>query len=65
VGPHVWYQTILGEAGKLSDHEPQVRAPLAGSASPVRIILPDRGLSDMNDVLQQGGGWQVQSDYQP
>jgi hypothetical protein len=22
VGPNVWYQTILGEAGKLSDHEP-------------------------------------------
>jgi hypothetical protein len=31
----------------------------------VRIIVPDRGLSDINDVLQQGGGWHVQSDYQP
>ena len=30
----------------------------------VRIIVPDQGLSDMNDVLQQGGGWRVQSDYQ-
>ena len=63
---NVWYQTILGEAGKPSmimslkcAHRWRVQRRR------VRIIVPDQGLSDMNDVLQQGGGWQVQSDYQP
>jgi hypothetical protein len=31
----------------------------------VRIVLLDDRLSDMNDVLLQGAGWHVQSDYQP
>ena len=34
------------------------------SAAGCGSLCPIRGLSDMNDVLQQGGGWRVQSDYQ-
>jgi hypothetical protein len=29
------------------------------------LVMPDDRLSDMNDVLLQGAGWHVQSDYQP
>ena len=65
MGPNVGCLTILGEAGKPSmimslkcAHRWRVQRRR------VRIIVPDQGLSDMNDVLQQGGGWRVQSDCQ-
>src|SRR5271169_2541296 len=62
----VWYQTMLGEAGKPTiimslKYAHRWRVQRRG----VRIIVPDQGLSDINGVLQQGAGWHGQSDYQP
>ena len=52
VGPKVWYQTILGEAGKPSmimslkcAHRWRVQRRR------MRVIVPDQGLSDINGVL--------------
>jgi hypothetical protein len=33
--------------------------------APGALVMPGDRLSDMNDVLLQGAGWHVQSDYQP
>jgi hypothetical protein len=35
------------------------------SAAGCASVMPDDRLSDVNDVLLQGAGWHVQSDYQP
>jgi hypothetical protein len=60
----IWYLTILGEAGKPSC---LMRGACArrwrASRRRVRVIVPDSGISDMNDVLLQGGGWHVHSDW--
>jgi hypothetical protein len=37
----------------------QMRPALVGKRPRGRIIMPDDGLSDMNDVLLQGAGWRA------
>jgi putative DNA primase/helicase len=63
--PGVTQLTILGEAGRPSmDMSLKCASRWRAQQCRVRIIVPDQGLSDMNDVLQQGGRWHVQSDCQ-